>query len=132
MESKRKEFLKSFLSALGAAEVKFSHVSDVLIEGTVIYVEDDPEERQDFSWTATENDAPPKRVMEIVKVIQKENLIDIDRLRVSEDHLYDRTRKIFSNGLSRQEFDIGLKELLSIQIPMVDDGIETDIYFIHK
>ncbi|WP_370979726.1 hypothetical protein [Agaribacterium sp. ZY112] len=128
----RKTFLKYFLGSLGARDIRWDKITDESISGTVLYELDDPEEVQDFIWHETESNTPPKAVYDLTRTIYKSKLLDIDKLTVTRDELYRYYCKEISRISQRKDFNYALESLLSIEIPMVDDGIETDIYFIHE
>lgn len=70
--------------------------------------------------------------MELAELLNEKNLLSIDKITVSRHEL----RKLLSDKLGRvvpePEFLTTLKALESIEVPMVDEGEETDYYFIHE
>jgi hypothetical protein len=142
---KRLTFLSNFLAALGAFQIEFTTVSDSMVEGTVIYPPDgidrscggmfeewEQEERQDFRWRATEADVPRKEVLLLVALIHYRRLLDIDKLRVDRAELRDLFNSFYRLTLDSEQFNAVLNELESIEVPMVDEGEESDIFFIHE
>jgi hypothetical protein len=121
---KRKIFLTSFLKALGAVRIIWGDVYIDRIYGTVVYDETDPEERQDFVWHMTENNVPSEDLRKVIDYLSNNNLIDIDKIITPINELnfdfIDQSRK-------EEVFD----ELFNIVVRMIDDGEETDSYFIH-
>ncbi|MES9887139.1 MAG: hypothetical protein ABW140_10030 [Candidatus Sedimenticola sp. 6PFRAG1] len=129
---RRREFLKEFLGALGAEEIEWINETPEKISGKVIYEINDPEEIQEFIWRKHESDVPDQKVIALIKLIRKDNLLSIDQLRVTREEL----RRIFNAeyGLSstEQEFSSVLEALEEVEVSMVDEGKETDAYFIHE
>ena len=129
---KRKEFLTEFLSALGAESIEWNEESENYISGRVIYDKNDPEEIQDFSWHTNEINVPNSQVLKLVTLIRKNKLLSIDKVTVTREELRLQYNKMYGLNLTESEFIIILEELEAIEIPMVDEGKETDIYFIHE
>ncbi|TPE42424.1 hypothetical protein [Pontibacter mangrovi] len=123
--NKRQQFLSSFLGALGAEEIKWTEITDKIVAGTAIYDKTDPEELQDFKWQMTESKSPDDKTQILIDHIFEENLLDIDRLKkpISE---------IQVPGLTDQEKDSAFDKLFKVRVKMIDEGEETDFYFIHQ
>lgn len=123
--NERQNFLVSFLGALGAEEIKWTEVTESYIAGTVIYDKSDPEEVQDFKWTMTESESPDNYMQILVDYIYETNLLDIDQLKKS-------VADIRVLGLTEQQKNSAFDRLFEIEVRMVDEGEETDSYFIHQ
>lgn len=121
---KRQIFLKSFLGALGAVEILWTDLQIDKIYGTVIYDISDPEERQDFVWLMTENKVPNDDVKNLIEFLSKNELIDIDKIITPINELE-------ISFIDKSKLDKVWNELFNIQVRMIDDGEETDCYFIH-
>lgn len=121
---KRQLFLKSFLSALGAVEILWSDIQLEKIYGTVIYDISDPEERQDFVWHMTENNVPDDDVKNLIDFLSKKKLIDIDKIMTP-------INEIEIDFIDKSKLENVWNELFNIEVRMIDDGEETDRYFIH-
>lgn len=129
---RRKKFLRKFLGALGAKEVQWEEESDISISGTAIYEIDDPEETQEFIWRVRESEAPSEEVEELAELLNEKDLLNIDQIKVSRHELRNLYSKKRGLIVSESKFLAILKELESIEVPMVDEGKETDVYFIHE
>lgn len=129
---RRREFLQEFLGALGASEIRWQEEATDKISGTVIYEVDNPEEVQDFVWHKSEKDAPSLDVLNLAKLIRKYDLLSIDRLTVTRPELRRKYNSEYGLQLAEQEFRRVLESLEDIEVPMIDDGRETDAYFIHE
>jgi len=121
---KRKSFLKSFLGALGAKEILWGDIRFDKIYGTVIYDLTNPEERQDFVWHMTENNVPTEDVKKLLEYLSKNKLIDIDKIFIPIE-------KLNIDFIDKSKLENVWHELFNIQVRMIDDGEETDCYFIH-
>ncbi len=128
----RVEFLREFRGALGATEVVLSEILSDRISGTVIYDPEDSEERQDFCWHATEEDVPSREVYRLAQLIHEQQVLDNDRVSISRDELRGRYNKRYQTEISPEECGEFLGALMRIRVRMVDDGQETDSYFIHE
>jgi hypothetical protein len=128
----RRRFLESFLTALGARRVDISEDTDDCIGGTVIYDENDPDETQDFCWTIDRGAAPSEAAWRLVKILGDQSLLSIDRIIVSRDELRQSFNACATSELSSAAFHAVVDELLAVEVRMVDEGTETDSYFIHE
>ena len=129
---RRQEFLAEFLGALGAREIRHLQVTPSSISGTVVYDPSDPDEQQDFRWSVGPNNAPSPAVIRLAGLIRSGGLLSIDKLRVSRQDLLGRFNAGQDPGYSPEQFTAVLEELLQIEVPMLDDGVESDCYFIHE
>ena len=129
---KRREFLTEFLGALGAVRIEWHEESENFISGRVIYDKIDLEEIQNFCWHAGEEKTPSTQVFELVKLLNKKKLLSIDQISVSREDLRVGYNEMYGLKTTEPEFIKILEELEEIEVPMVDDGKETDAYFIHE
>ncbi len=123
-EAKRLNFLKSFLKLFGVEKIELTNQTEKSISGIAIYDESDPEERQEFIWYKTENEVPPFELNILIEKIVSEKW-----------HIGDKITKDIDE-MEFLEFDNETKnrieyELFEIKIRMVDDGEETDSYWVH-
>ena len=129
---KRRGFLTEFLGALGAESIEWHEETEKLISGRVIYEKNDPEEIQDFCWHKDEEETPSTHALELVKLLNKKNLLSIDQISVTREELRLLYNEMFGSNITEPRFIKILEELEEIEVPMVDDGKETDAYFIHE
>ncbi len=139
MLSARREFLDAFLGALGAAEIVefFERPSEVW--GRIRFAEDfevldlsgDDGEFQEFVWRVSEGNVPSLLAYRIAAVMHRYQLLHIDKLRVSREALLESLRAEYGESVGDGEFAMALEELFAIEVPMVDDGEEMDVFFIH-
>ena len=129
---KRQRFLKEFLGALGAEEIHLSKETINSISGTVIYVPEDPNEKQDFCWHITEENVPTGEVLRLVELIRSDQLLSIDQLNISCDQLRRKYNKKFNTNFEKENFSQLLETLETVEVQMVDEGKETDSFCMHK
>ena len=129
---RRHEFLDQFLGALGAQEIRYLLTTPDFIAGTVVYDPSDPQEQQAFRWSIRPDDAPSPAVIRLVGLIRSDGLLRSDKLLVSRHELLARFNVHQSSACSLEQFTTTLEELLQVQVPMLDDDVETDYYFIHE
>jgi hypothetical protein len=139
MLSARRQFLDAFLGALGAAEIVECAERDSEVRGTIRFAEDsevidlsgdEGGDLQDFAWRVREMDAPSLLAYRIADVLNRYQLVEVDKLRVSRPAL----RAFLQNEhpdepVAPEAFDAALAELLAIEVAMVEDGAETGEVF---
>ena len=124
MTDKRQDFLNAFLGALGANQIHWTLKTDNAIYGTAIYDPSDIDERQDFVWHMHEKDMPPDRIIDLLIHLKENELLDIDKLKKP-------ITEIEIPNCDPQEKEKLFNELFKVTVSMIDDGQETDHYFIH-
>jgi len=129
---KRKRFLSEFLGALGVVKINFTDETNDKICGTAFYSLDDFEESQDFVWHLTEEQVPNDDILKITELLNVEKMLDIDKIILSRDKLYQKFNSKYNSLLSFDEFILLLDELETIKVTMIDEGVETDCFFIHE
>ncbi|MBZ4187153.1 hypothetical protein K7B09_12560 [Thermomonas sp. RSS23] len=97
-----------------------------------MYDPSDPNEQQDFRWSVTPNDAPSSSVIRLAQIIRMDGLLSIDKLQISRQDLLSRFNTGQELACTSEQFSAVLDELLQISVPMLDDGVESDYYFIHE
>jgi len=139
---RRVTFLNSFLIALGALQIKYSEICESHISGTVIYSPehmplDDTfldwmnEEKQDFIWEVSEENAPSKEATLLISLIERKNYLRSDKLTITNHELHKSYKQFYRTNIDFNQIELALNEIKSIVVNMVDEGIKTDIYFIH-
>jgi hypothetical protein len=130
--NRRVEFLRDFLGALGAKEIKFSEITDEVVRGRVIYDPNDPEEFQDVCWHSSESEVPGPEVCRLARMVHHKQLLNLDKLKVSRSELQKLYAQERGNVCSDLDFAKVVDQLERIEVKMVQDGVETDAYFIHE
>ena len=128
--SKRVTFLSSFLGALGAQQLAIADEGEYRIVGTVIFDPEDPEEQQDFHWCIPESGVPDDQVFQLAALLHEEFLLDIDTITLPMEELHAKYCAQFDSALAPDAFLEVAKKLLEIEVPMLDEGKESDRFFI--
>jgi hypothetical protein len=139
MISARRQFLDAFLGALGVAEILDYVEQTDAVTGAVRFAADsevvdlsgdEGEELQPFVWRLTEAEAPSLLTYRIVEVMERYQLLHLDKMRVSRDTLFSVLETDSEQTVDREEFDEALEALFAIEVPMVEDGEETGDAFL--
>ena len=141
MISARRQFLDSFLGALGAAEIVECLERATEIRGTLRFAEDsevldlsgDEGELQDFAWAVREEEAPSLLAYRIAEALRQFELLHLNKLRVPRRTLLEIVRENAEGAVGDGEFEAAFEELLAINVSMVESGKETeDAFFIQE
>lgn len=120
-----KDFLNSFFAFFNAYIEGF-RIQDNKIFGTLGWVGE--EDKQDFSWSIVFDDSMLLKLKLLCDFLQEHSLIEGDKILISETELKKQLAKLNWN---LQEADEQINNLCNIEIKMIDDGEETDSFFIH-
>ena len=123
-ESKRLRFLKSFLKLYAVERIKLLNETQDAYHGVAIYDEDDPEERQEFIWHISEDNTPSSELITLIDKIVAEKWHNGDKI---SSHIEEMEFNEFDNSVRDKILD----ELFDVRIRMIDDGEETDSYWVH-
>ena len=123
-ESKRLNFLRKFLKLYEVIKVDNIKETRNSISGIAIYDETDPDEKQKFIWHKTENEVPPIELNILIEKIVTEKWHNGDKI---SNHIEFMEFSEFSN----ETRDKILDDLFDVNIKMVDEGEETDSYWVH-
>ena len=123
-ESKRLNLLKSYLKLYGVEKIELTNETEDTISGIAIYDESDPEERQEFIWHKTESEVPSSELNILIEKIVSEKWHNGDK--ITKDIAEIEFTEFDNETKNRIEF-----ELFEIDVKMVDNGQETDSFFVH-
>jgi hypothetical protein len=124
-ESKRLKFLKSYLKIFGVEKIKLTNETSDSISGIAIYEDEiDIEDRQEFIWYKSEKEIPLPELNILIEKIVAEKLHKGDKI---SEHIEKLEFEEFDNSIKEKI----LTELFDVRIRMVDDGEETDSYWVH-
>ena len=124
IESKRLNFLLSYLKLYGVEKIELINETSNSISGISIYDESDPEERQEFIWHKSEDEVPSSELNILIEKIVAEKWHNGDKI---SKHIEELEFSEFDNKTKEKI----LNELFDVRISMVDDGEESDSYFVH-
>ena len=130
MSVRRADFLRGYLAMFGNPTVRITKETFDVVEAHVSWPDDD--EPQDIRWQATDTRLPDPKCLEIASCIASKDLVDIKDLTVPREKLYGLLVRERGLGWSYDTFQSVLDELVTIKIPTVYKGRETDAFFIHE
>ena len=125
MEVVKKEFLDSFFN-LFEAKVMITQFKEEQFSGMLKLENDD--DTQDFKWYNIFSNEALVILKELCDLIKKYKLNDNDTIIITERELRS---KLTSFNWDNNKIEKGIDALISISIKMVDDGEETDSFFLH-
>ena len=70
-------------------------------------------------------DVPSQNTFKIMQIINENNWCDIDKIIISEDKLLEISK------MEKEIFEKAFDELFEVEIRMIDDGEETDTFYVH-
>lgn len=95
------------------------------IRGIVIYDSSDLDERQEFIWHKSEKEVPTEKVNFLIDKLIAEKLLIGDKLiKPTTEIEFTEFNSSTKEKLFAELFDVGIN--------MVDNGKETDLFFIHN
>lgn len=86
----------------------------------------DDDEKQEFCWHVNEHNIPSDELIQLIKVIRDNKFNRTDKIIVTADTIFEK-----SGWTDRTKFNSTYDKLFDIEVKMIDDGEETDSYFIH-
>ncbi len=90
------------------------------------------EHREEVRWDCAEANLPSDACIRLVSFIAEKNLLDIDRIPLSREELYDSFCKQTESTLQFHKFEAALEELLSVKVARLENGQEFDDFFVHE
>lgn len=120
----RQKFLCSYLGLYGVDNIEITEFDKAKICGIAIYLDD--EDTQEFCWHMTEDNVPSDDLIELIQIIKNNEFNRTDKVIVSADELFEKTE-----WTDRNKFDKTFDELFEVEVKMIDDGEETDSFFMH-
>ena len=118
-------FLSSFFSLFKAKIEEYSIVNQKVF-GTISWANE--EDRQDFVFNVDINDLIIGKVKLLCDFLLEKSLVDGDKIIVSENDLLEMLKKEEWDNVDAEET---VNALCSLGIKMIDDGEETDSFFLH-
>jgi len=124
-ETKRLKFLKSYLKLFGVEKIELTNETLESISGIAIYEDEiDPEDRQEFIWHKTESEVPSAELKILIEKIVAEKWHNGDKI---SEHIEELDFTEFDNSTKEKI----LNELFEVRIRMIDNGEQTDSYYVH-
>ena len=119
------KFLNSFFN-LFEAKVEITKINNKLIYGMLNWENED--DKQDFKWSNVFDDKAVSILKDFCDFLLESQLTKGDKIIVTEDVLKE---KLTGAGWSNDKAKKGIDYLMSLEVKMVDEGEETDSFFIH-
>jgi hypothetical protein len=119
------DFLKSFFSLFKAQIEKFKFVDNKII-GIVGWAGE--EDKQDFIWAIVANQFLLVNAKLLCDYLNNNNLVKGDLVIISEQELILR---LIILGWNKEDIRISIDFLFSVGVKMLDNGEETDSFFLH-
>ncbi len=123
---RRQKFLEEFLKLYRVEKVEYTKVEDEKIIGIAIYDTNNSEEKQEFCWHMSEEKLPSESTLKLIQIINENGWCDIDKITVSKKELFQKLK--WNN---EKLFNEAFAELFDVEINMLDNGEETDSFFVH-
>jgi hypothetical protein len=118
-------FLSSFFRIFNAI------LNEYTIEGKKVVGKirwKDENETQTFSWEIQLKEPALKKLKQLCEYLIKYDLIHGDRIIITENELEGR---LFELGWDKNEAQRNINSLSSVEVKMIDEGEETDSFFVH-
>ena len=110
------------------AKIKNYDVNEESIKGSVYWIDDESDEVQDFVFNNNLEGSQIKLVEKLSIFIKQNNLISSDKIKISEENLISL---LIKNQWNETDAIEAVDSLCNIEVKMVDDGEETDSFFVH-
>ena len=121
---RRQIFLEHFLGLYEVDKVEITNATTDKIYGNAIYLDDD--DKQEFCWHVSEQNVPTEDLIQLIKVIKDNKFNRTDKIVVTADMIFKK-----SGWTDRTKFNFTYDNLFQIEVKMIDNGEETDSYFLH-
>ncbi len=118
-------FLVSFFKLFDAT-IKNINIDSETIEGTLLWGNE--EDTQEISWPIPHENIEFNDLIELIDYILTNKLMEGDKITISEKNLI---QKLNLTGWDSQKATKSINDLCNISIKMVNNGAETDSFFIH-
>lgn len=119
------KFLESYFSLFEAIIDTCSFVNDSII-GSVRWLEET--DIQEFKWEKVISEKDALNLSEICTFIKNNNYSLNDKIIITEEQLLE---EILKSKWEKKEAKSLINLLLDIEVKMIDDGEETDSFFLH-
>ena len=116
-------FLHSFFDIYHAYIIEIKVLKDKA-QGKIIYTD---EEIQEFVWHYSELNQIP-RAIQLLNILKEKKWLHNDKVIISK---YDMIKYLKHMNWDNNNINTTILFLFSLKINMVDDGEETDSFFIH-
>jgi DNA repair protein RadC len=119
------KFLESYFSLFEAIINTCSFVNDSII-GSVRWLEET--DIQEFKWEKVISEKDALNLSGIISLIKSNNYNLNDKIIIPEEQLLE---ELLKSKWGKEEAKALINLLLDIEVKMIDDGEETDSFFLH-
>lgn len=119
------KFLEQYFSLFDAVIEEYS-LTDNIIFGKIGW-KGEPD-KQDFKWKITITSVEALSLSEVCTVIKSNDYVEMDKFTVTEEYLLEQ---LSNSRWNIKEANTLINMLIEIEIKMIDDGEETDSFFLH-
>jgi len=119
------EFLNEFFYVFDA-EVSIDSFNENRVLGKAFWREEG--EFQSFNWRYCNTLVPIEYLTRLIKFLSKNCYLEKDRVLLSPDHLLNI---LVNKGWNQKIAVKSIKSLTELSVVMIDDGEETDSFFLH-
>ncbi len=119
------KFLESYFSLFEAIINTYSFVNDLVI-GSILWL--DNSDIQEFKWEKVISEKDALSLSEICSFIKNNHYSLNDRIIITEEQLLE---ELLKSKWKKKEAKTLINLLLDIEVKMIDDGEETDSFFLH-
>ena len=116
-------FLNSFFNIYHAYVIEVGALNG-RVQGTIMYID---EETQEFVWYYSSFNEIP-RAIQLLDILKKNEWLHNDKVIISKQDVVNYLKYM---GWENVDINTTFLFLFSLKIKMVDDGKETDSFFIH-
>lgn len=129
-ETQISEFLKEYFAFFGA-EILNINILGAEVRGFLLWDDEEDDDCQEFVWYIDFNhlEINLTKVSEFCSELKKRRFIDGDKIIKNEETIF---ASLTANGWNKCEIESSLDFLYSFEIKMIDNGVETDSFFIHN
>jgi hypothetical protein len=119
------KFLDSFFKIFNARIDKID-IDEKVVKGKIIW--NDENAKQEFMWIIDFDDLALIEMKLLVEFLFANNLIHGDKIIISET---DLIAKIIKEKIYPKNVELSINNLCDLEIKMIDDGEESDSFFLH-
>jgi len=123
---------ENFLLALGGSKVVFDKKELKLLSGKVYFDDLTEEESQEFKFVPSGEIVFSPCLDTLISKIRETRLIDIDQISIGRQMLVEQMQEGGLSDFSPEEVRQAVLDLFKIRIDMIDEGMETDYFFVHE
>ena len=127
----RRQCFEQFMRMFAGPTLTITQETQECIRGELRWP-DYTDDVQEVRWDAAESKLPSRLCFQLVSLIADKELLDIDMISASRQELFDIFQSQTTSPATFLEFESALEELQTISVARIDDGEESDSFFVHE